>query len=903
MSLLVLALLLLTAGIGFPASAADPGDERLGSFNGTLKHPTLDSTLAALARDAEQGRGSIGRFSPDGLQMDGETVAVSVRTSIAPDAVAAWLRAHGVRVANIGSRTIEAYLPVDELAELGSATGVASVSTLKRPVAHVVSQGVGLHGSLGWNAGGFGGAGVKVGVIDVGFDGFDLLIGTELTQPHMRCYRLVGDPGTNISDCDRITEHGTAVSETLLDVAPQAELYIANPQSNLDLHNTVEWMMSEGVSVINHSVGWTWEGPGDGTSVYDDGILAAVQKAVAAGITWVNSSGNEGESTWSGGFTDVDDDGTMEFAEDGGVERNAVQGFAGFELTFQLRWDDSWRNATNDLDLYLVDSAGEVIRESADGQNGRPGDAPFEYLSFIPPVNKTYFLEVRQFGGGTPNWVQLQEFNGYALEYASAAGSVGNPAESGVPGVLAVGAANWKTPSTIERFSSRGPTRDNRIKPDLVGFDFADTVTYGPSGFSGTSQASPHIAGLAALVKQRFADYSPAQIAEYLKANADRAASPDNVWGWGFASLPDVDATMNPVPEITRIDPSTLTSGSLSVDITVDGSGFTEESIARLNGQGRPTTFISATELTVAAVILDIETPGQIAITVFNPGPGGGSSNAVMLTVGESLAIVTDAFERTWQRTDKPVNDLIRSRTWMWGQSPFTGFVTEDYIEGPNGERTVVYYDKSRMEITDPNYDQTSIWYVTNGLLVQELITGERQMGDGEFDEFSPSTVNIAGDLDGETGPTYAALGNLLNTAPAEDNTIIRQRVDADGTVTIDEALADYAVTADEHVVQDDIDHQVASVFWTFMTSTDTIYEDGQFIDDRLFENPFYATGFPITEAYWTTVPVAGIAQDVLVQCFERRCLTWTPENDPGWEVEAGNVGQHYYIWRYGTMP
>jgi hypothetical protein len=36
------------------------------------------------------------------------------------------------------------------------------------------------------------------------------------------------------------------------------------------------------------------------------------------------------------------------------------------------------------------------------------------------------------------------------------------------------------------------------------------------------------------------------------------------------------------------------------------------------------------------------------------------------------------------------------------------------------------------------------------------------------------------------------------------------------------------------------------------------------------------------------------------LRCFERRCLTDTPDNAPGWQVEAGNVGQHYCAWRYG---
>jgi hypothetical protein len=69
-----------------------------------------------------------------------------------------------------------------------------------------------------------------------------------------------------------------------------------------------------------------------------------------------------------------------------------------------------------------------------------------------------------------------------------------------------------------------------------------------------------------------------------------------------------------------------------------------------------------------------------------------------------------------------------------------------------------------------------------------------------------------------------------------------------------------------------------------------------------LFANPYYATGYPLTEAYWVAVRVAGVQRDVLTQCFERRCLTWTPSNPAGWQVEAGNVGQHYYAWRYGQL-
>ena len=86
------------------------------------------------------------------------------------------------------------------------------------------------------------------------------------------------------------------------------------------------------------------------------------------------------------------------------------------------------------------------------------------------------------------------------------------------------------------------------------------------------------------------------------------------------------------------------------------------------------------------------------------------------------------------------------------------------------------------------------------------------------------------------------------------------------------------------------------------MNSEGVVWEE-EYIEDALFPNPYYATGFPVTEAYWSEVMVAGIPQDVLWQCFQRRCLTYTPGNIAGWQVEVGNVGLHYYDWRYDDAP
>ena len=261
-----------------------------------------------------------------------------------------------------------------------------------------------------------------------------------------------------------------------------------------------------------------------------------------------------------------------------------------------------------------------------------------------------------------------------------------------------------------------------------------------------------------------------------------------------------------------------------------------------------------------------------------------------------------EPFERTWARTDKPVADRLVDRTWMWGPEANTEGMFEDYAEGHNGGRFVQYYDKARMEITtDQSVPFESPWYVTNGLLVNELMTGELQLGNNVFESHIPASINVAGDLTGSTGPTYAALAALRDADAYEVGSGIDAVVDRFGNVSNNPIFITENVTAAEYVPQ--TDHTVASVFWEFMNSEGLVWEDGQYVTDALFENAFYATGYPVTEAYWTTVDLDGEPTNVLLQCFERRCLTYTPGNEEGWQVEAGNVGQHYYHWRYVQVP
>ena len=156
----------------------------------------------------------------------------------------------------------------------------------------------------------------------------------------------------------------------------------------------------------------------------------------------------------------------------------------------------------------------------------------------------------------------MEAFSGQDLSVAVAGNSIANPAESANGGMLAVGAADWATPTTIELFSSQGPTEDGRTKPDIVGVDRGDSVSYGANGFAGTSQASPHVAGMAALVLDQFPSFTPAQIADYLKANAlGQGAVPNNTWGYGLAKLP----ALSPDPPTNAV---AAVGGDRKADVT-----------------------------------------------------------------------------------------------------------------------------------------------------------------------------------------------------------------------------------------------------------------------------------------------------------------------------------------------
>jgi hypothetical protein len=208
----------------------------------------------------------------------------------------------------------------------------------------------------------------------------------------------------------------------------------------------------------------------------------------------------------------------------------------------------------------------------------------------------------------------------------------------------------------------------------------------------------------------------------------------------------------------------------------------------------------------------------------------------------------------------------------------------------------VQYFDKARMEITDWSRDRANPWFVTNGLLVKELVSGQLQLGDVEFLRRSPAEIGIAGDADDKGGPTYASFAKHIGSVENRVGQIAKNTLRRDGStgMTSENAAAKLVVYVPE------TGHNVPQVFWDFLNARGPV-GDGQQTDQLV--DWVFAMGYPISEPYWTKVKVGGVEKDVLVQAFQRRVLTYTPSNPAGWRVEMGNVGRHYYTWRYGKQP
>ncbi|MGA7732086.1 MAG: hypothetical protein WCD37_12540 [Chloroflexia bacterium] len=261
------------------------------------------------------------------------------------------------------------------------------------------------------------------------------------------------------------------------------------------------------------------------------------------------------------------------------------------------------------------------------------------------------------------------------------------------------------------------------------------------------------------------------------------------------------------------------------------------------------------------------------------------------------------AFKRIWDRTDSVVAEGRIARTWFWGPGPNTPGLLEQYNQGVNKQRLVQYFDKSRMEINNPNGDRSNPFFVTNGLLTVELISGFIQLGDADFVKYRPACIPMSGDFGDTNAPTYFDFQGVSNTQAGDHDAADRTGQNATDTIARGGQVGtdpSKATVPGVRFVRYENKHNIPQVFWDFLNSSGPVKNaQGQVVNERLIDPWNYASGLPISEPYWARATISGTVKDVLIQAYERRALTYVPSNPAGFQVEMANIGQHYFDWRY----
>jgi Tol biopolymer transport system component len=102
--------------------------------------------------------------------------------------------------------------------------------------------------------------------------------------------------------------------------------------------------------------------------------------------------------------------------------------------------------------------------------------------------------------------------------------------------------------------------------------------------------------------------------------------------GSGSGATPGPTPTPSP-PTVSSLSPQSAPAGALAFTLTVNGSNFSSGSTVQWGGSSRTTTLVSSSQLRAQIMAADLAAAGKVAVTVVNPGPGGGSSNAATFTI------------------------------------------------------------------------------------------------------------------------------------------------------------------------------------------------------------------------------------------------------------------------------
>ncbi len=364
------------------------------------------------------------------------------------------------------------------------------------------------------------------------------------------------------------TDEGRQMLEIVHDVAPGSHLaFYTAYDGEADFAQGIQTLADKGCKVIGDDI-FYYDEP-----FFQDGIIAqSVDVAKQRGVTYFSAAGNQSIKSYQSIYRPSS-------VEPFGLGTGTAHNFVGHEdapvffqplyvpiggqMIISFQWDQSsfaasGVGATTDFDVYLTDINGNIVTGGF-SDNIASGE-PIELVSFLNNTsNYTFFLTIVKYAGPDVSLLKYILY-GDALFYLTDPPIPGILAPTLVghtkaEGAISTGAAFYlNTPpygldtALVEPFSSVGgvpnffDTKGNRIltdirkKPEIVAPDGGNvSFSYYPDqdipedadtfpNFFGTSAATPHAAGVAALMieAQRLHTLTPDQIKGELEATASK---------------------------------------------------------------------------------------------------------------------------------------------------------------------------------------------------------------------------------------------------------------------------------------------------------------------------------------------------------------------------------------------
>jgi len=391
-------------------------------------------------------------------------------------------------------------------------------------------QGPGVTGSDDYRDNGADGSGINVGIIDGGYTSLTAAIDAGNAPATFTQVNYTGDTFRSGGT------HGTQCVENVFDHAPGATYFIYKIGNLTDLGSAVLHAVSNNVDVLSHSLSWYITGWEDGTG----GACVAAQTAASSGILFFTSAGNRAQQHWKGNFRDSDNNNWHNFST--GDETIGISIPNNGECNFYLSWNTA--GDTYDYDFYLYDDA--VTNILASSINVGNNYESFSYTNSTGSAQTVHLAVFRNSGATT----ELEIFTHGAVtwqQHTISTSSTTSPSNSTSGNVISVAAVHHSnfgslsgTSGIIMNYSSRGPTNSGNQSPEITGP--TNTTITGGGTFTGTSCATPNVAGVAAAFWSS-ATFLSASGLRYLllqKAQIFRdwgIASTDYTYGYGGVQL------------------------------------------------------------------------------------------------------------------------------------------------------------------------------------------------------------------------------------------------------------------------------------------------------------------------------------------------------------------------------